>query len=203
MHLVFRTAPMSSAGPVAVALEELQVPHERVVLDLAKGDQRKPEHLALNPNGKVPTLVVDGTPMFEALAILQWLGDRFGVERGMWPAATSAARIEALSWTTWSYVTYGAVIQRLVQTSGRMPQLTSEVHAQAAKTDARHLLDLLEGRLAKAPYLLGQELSLADLVVACVVGYGGYCGASYDQHPRIKAWIARCEERPSMRQRNG
>ena len=40
-------------------------------------------------NGKVPTLVVDGTPMFEALAIIQWLGDRYGVQQGLWPAANS------------------------------------------------------------------------------------------------------------------
>ncbi|MBA3545057.1 MAG: glutathione S-transferase family protein [Nannocystis sp.] len=203
MHLVFRTAPMSSAGPVAVLLEELQIPHEKIVLDLARGDQKSPEHLALNPNGKVPTLVVEGTPLFEALAILQWIGDRFGVEKGLWPAPDAPARLEALSWTTWSYMTYGAVIQRLVQTGGRIPELTSEVHHTAAKTDAQLLLGILAGRLAKAPFLLGAELSLADLIVACVVGYGSHCDASYEGHAHVSAWMARCQARPSMQSANG
>src|SRR3954469_24977510 len=101
MSMVFYAAPQSSSSPVACALQELGVPHERVNLNLAAGEQRKPEYLALNPNGKVPLLVVDGTPMFEALAILQWLGDRYGVEKKLWPAADSPARLEALSWTTW------------------------------------------------------------------------------------------------------
>ncbi|MFZ4380662.1 MAG: glutathione S-transferase family protein, partial [Sandarakinorhabdus sp.] len=48
--------------------------------------QHAPDYLALNPNGKVPTLTVDGAPMFEALAIQLWLGHTYGVERGLWPA---------------------------------------------------------------------------------------------------------------------
>lgn len=95
MSIVFYTATWSSAAPVAYALAELGVPHEQVTLDLEAGDQRKPEFLALNPNGKVPTLVVDGTPMFEGLAIVLWLGDRYGVERGQWPHADAPARFEA------------------------------------------------------------------------------------------------------------
>lgn len=204
MSIVFRTAPYSSAGPVAVLLDELQVPHESVVLDLSKGDQKKAEHLALNPNGKVPTLVVDGTPMFEALAIMQWLGDRYGVDKGMWPKADSPARLQALSWTTWGYVTYGAMIQRLVQTgTDRFPELKSEIHAQAARNDAKQLLDVLETQLQKAPFLLGEEISNADLILACVLGYGAYVGASFENHARISAWMQRVGERPSMKNQNG
>lgn len=203
MSIVFRTAPYSSAGPVAVVLAELEVPHERVVLDLAKGDQKKPEHLALNPNGKVPTLVVDGTPMFEALAIMQWLGDRYGVQRGMWPSADSPARLRALSWTTWGYVTYGGALQRLVQTgTDRYPELKSEVHAAAARKELNHLLDVLETELKKAPFLLGETVSIADLILACVLGYGAYCGASFDGHAAIVAWMKRVGDRPSMQSQN-
>jgi glutathione S-transferase len=95
MSITFYAAPQSSASPVACALRELAVPHERINLNLAAGDQRKPEYLALNPNGKVPLLVVNGTPMFEAIAIMQWLGDKYGVEKGLWPSADSPARLEA------------------------------------------------------------------------------------------------------------
>ncbi|MCZ7680292.1 MAG: glutathione S-transferase family protein [Sandaracinaceae bacterium] len=201
MTIVFYAARMSSATPVASALNELGVPHERVEMDLARGDQRSPEHLARNPNGKVPTLVVDGTPMFEALAIMQWLGDRYGVESGLWPAADAAARLTALSWTTWAYVTYGAAIYRAnLASSERAPaELKSEAHAAQARRDLSDLLGILDGWLAARAWVLGESFSLADLIVGSVVAYGTYCGAPVDDHPRVKDWLARVSARPSMR----
>jgi GST-like protein len=200
MSITLFHAKMSSAGPVAMALRELEVPHEKINVDLAAGEQRKPELLALNPNGKVPTLVVDGTPMFEALAINQWLGDRYGVAKGMWPAADSPARLEALSWTTWAYVTYGAAIQRLNAASS--PRVPAEQHnaaaAAAARKELSDLLGVLEGRLAKRPYVLGETFTLADLIVASVVTYSTYCGVSVDAHPQVKAWLGRFAARPSF-----
>src|SRR5690606_22457152 len=141
MSIVFYAAPMSSATPVSWAIAELEVPHERVTLNLAAGDTRKPEFLRLNPNGKVPTLVVDGTPMFEALAIMTWLGDRYGVARGLWPAADSPARLEALSWSTWAYVSYGAVVNRLAYASSERidSSLRSEGQAKIARDELQTL----------------------------------------------------------------
>src|SRR5262245_39865334 len=107
MSIIFYAASFSSALPVACVLNELEVPHERVTLDLAAMQQKRPEFLKLNPNGKVPTLVADGTPMFEALAICHWLADRYGVARKLWPAADAPERMTALAWTTWAYATYG------------------------------------------------------------------------------------------------
>src|SRR5690606_33585546 len=178
MSIVFYAAPMSSATPVAWALAELDVPHERVPVDLAAGDQRKPEFLKLNPNGKVPTLVVDGTPLFEALAIMTWLGDRYGVERGVWPPADAPARLEALSWSTWGYVSYGSAVQRLTYaTSERIDDdLRSEGQAKLARVDLDALLKVLDGRLAATRYLLGYSFTLTDLSVASVVWYGTLVG---------------------------
>jgi len=102
MSLVFYWHPTSSASPVASALAELEVPHERVLIDIRGGEQRTPEYLAINPNGQVPCLVVDGTPMFEGLAILLWLGGRYGVDRGLWPSYGTPAQLQALSWSSWA-----------------------------------------------------------------------------------------------------
>jgi GST-like protein len=191
---------MSSATPVVHALAELGVPYELVPVDLAAGDQRRPAFLALNPNGKVPTLIVDGTPMFEALAIMQWLGDRFGVERGLWPAFDAPARFEALSWTTWAYVTYGAALSRLILASSeRVPaELHHQGQAEHVRKELEQLLGVLDARLAARTYLLGDSYSLADHVVASVVTYGTYCGVGVDAWPHVSAWIARFSNRPSF-----
>lgn len=148
MSIVLYWHPMSSATPIACALTELGVPHERIKIDIRTGEQRRPDYLALNPNGKVPTLTVDGAPMFEALAIHLWLGHRFGVERGLWPAGGTPKALQALSWCTWSYVTYGALVGRLhVATQGE-EVWRNTAQAEAVLRQLSDLLALLNARLA-------------------------------------------------------
>jgi GST-like protein len=197
MSIVFYCAPWSSASPVASALAELGVPHERVTFDLAKGDQKKPEFLALNPNGKVPTLVVDGAPMFEALAIMTWLGERFGVEKKLWPKAGTPEHLQALSWSTWSYVSYvGALGLLAAATSDRFSkEMHNPAQAAYARTNLKGMLDVLEARLTQHQHLLGQSYSLADLIVASVIGYGVHVGQPVDAHPRVKAWLEAFQKR--------
>lgn len=197
MSLVFYWHPMSSATPVACALAELAVPHERVEIDIRNGEQRTPEYLAINPNGKVPCLVVDGTPLFEGLAILQWLGAEHGVARGLWPKDGTPARLQALSWTTWAYVSYAALLSRLWLAT-REEALQNHAHAAAALAGVNALLDILEQRLSGHAWMLGRDYSLVDLVVGSVVGYGVYFGADVEAHPQVKAWLTALQARPAM-----
>jgi glutathione S-transferase len=201
MSLKLYAAPMSSATPVVCAIAELDVPCEIVMLDLKAGEQKKPDYLALNPNGVVPTLVVDGAPLFEAVAIMQWLGDRYGVERGLWPAAGSAERFAALSWTTWAYVSYGALIN--VLNFAQSPMADARLHHPPLAQEALQRLDAhlstLENRLTRRAHLLGEKYSLADLIVACVVTYSTYCGVRVDPHTRIREWLQRFYSRPAYR----
>ena len=197
MSLVFYWHPMSSATPIACVLAELAVPHERVRIDIRAGEQRTADYLAINPNGKVPCLVVDGTPMFEALAIHLWLGEHFGVAKGLWPHDGTPARLEAMSWCTWAYVTYGAVIGRVwLATSD--DALRDADHAAAAIRTATALLDLLQARLSQQPWMVGEAYSLVDLVVGQVVGYGTYLGAAVEAHPAVAAWLQQVQARPAM-----
>jgi glutathione S-transferase len=200
MEITFYSAPMSSALPVGSTLRELEVPHRRVEIDLASGEQRSPEFLARNPNGKVPTLVVDGTPMFEALAIMQWLGDRFGVESGLWPAADSPARLGALSWTTWAYVTFGSAVTRfyLASASSAPETLRSTAAAEHSRAELQQLLGVLEGQLTRSAHVASTDFSLVDLVVGSVVMWSEMVGVVTKDHPHVSAWIDRCKARPSI-----
>jgi glutathione S-transferase len=199
MALIFFYAPMSSATPVAWALSELAVPHEGVKLDLKQNEQRQPAFLKLNPNGKVPTLVVDGTPMFEAVAIMQWLGERYGVSKQLWPAAEDPARLQALSWTTWAYVSLGNTLRGLfTATSAQVdPSFHNAPQAEHYRKEAASLLAILDERLAQQPFLLSAQFSLADLIVASVVGWAAMNNVSLSEHARVRSWLARCQERPS------
>ena len=200
-NLTLYAAPMSSATPVLTAVAELGIDCEIVMLDLAAGEQKRPEYLKLNPNGWVPTLVVDGTPMFEAAAIMQWLGDRYGVARGLWPAADAPGRLAAASWTTWAYVSYGALVNLL--NFAQSPQVDEALHHPPLAAEARRrlaaLLDTLEARLGERAWLLGDDYSLADLIVASVVLYSTLCGVSVEAHPKIGAWLRQFQARESVR----
>lgn len=198
MSIVLYWYPMSSATPIACALAELGVPHERIKIDILAGEQRQADYLALNPNGKVPTLTVDDAPMFEALAIHLWLGHRFGVERGLWPAAGTPEALQALSWCAWAYVTYGAVLVRLQVATKGEESLRSATHAEAAMRGLNDLLSVLDARLAARPWMLGADYSLVDLVVGSVMGYSVYLGAPVQAHPHVQAWLARVQSRPAM-----
>jgi glutathione S-transferase len=199
MSIVFYGHPMSSASPVAAALAELGVPHERVKIDIRTGEQHRPDFLALNPNGKVPTITVDGAPMFEALAIQLWLGEQYGVERGLWPAAGTPERLQAMSWCAWAYVTYGAVLVRLQVATQGDEGLRSEAHAAAARDGLDQLLAILDRRLARQPWMLGSDYSLADLLVGSVLGYSVYLGAPVPAHAHVQAWLAKVQARPALR----
>ncbi len=198
MSIVLYWHPMSSATPVACALAELDVPHERIKIDIRTGEQRRPEFLALNPNGKVPTLTVEGAPMFETLAIQLWLGEQYGVARGLWPAAGTPERLQAMSWCAWAYVTFGAVLVRLVVATQGDAALRHETHAAAARDGLDQLLGLLDARLAGQPWMLSAGYSLVDLVVGSVIGYSAYMGAPVASHPHVQAWLAKVQARPAM-----
>ena len=87
--------PTSNGQKISMALEEMGLPYELVPVDTRKGDQHKPEFLAINPNAKVPAIVDEGTPIFDSNAILLYLAEKTGKFLG--PKA-GPKRGELLSW---------------------------------------------------------------------------------------------------------
>lgn len=198
MSIVLYGHPMSSASPVASLLAELDIPHEKVKVDIRAGEQRRPEYLSLNPNGKVPTLTVNGAPMFEALAIMLWLSERYGFEQKLWPRSGTPEHMQAMSWCVWAYVTYGSVLVRLQVATKGDAALRHEGHAAAATKELDQLLGILNARLATQPWMLGNEYSLVDLIVGAVLGYSVYLGAPVSSHSHVQDWLNAVQARPAM-----
>jgi glutathione S-transferase len=90
-------APGSSSFAVHIALQEIGVPFEGRPMSFKNNDMRAPDYLALNPEGKVPTLVIDGRPLTEVAAILYYLAKRFP-DAGLLPRDDIEADAQALSW---------------------------------------------------------------------------------------------------------
>jgi glutathione S-transferase len=199
MSLTFYYHPFSTAALTMWELIELGIPHEKVKLDLSpeKREQRKPEFLAINPNGKVPVIVDNGTVIFESAAITLYLGEQYGVAKGLFPEA-GAKRGEAMKWTVWTNVTLGEAFGRWWRnTSDRMPaEQRNAATAAEAKKETEGYLRILDDALAGKDYLLG-TFTLVDIHVASFIDYFGMCGQDLAPYKNITAWRARTESRPS------
>jgi len=201
MSITFYYAPMSSATRVFWALEELGLPYEKVKVDLAAGEHREPGYLAINPHGKVPALVVDGVPMFESLAMLLFLGERFGVARNLWLPHEHPEYPTALSWMTWGTVTFSTnVFRYLLNTSERFPK---EAHnaaaAESARKDVLANLAALEAHLEGREYMVAERFTLVDLSIASFVPFMARSGvADLGAYPNIGRWTGHCTSRPDL-----
>jgi glutathione S-transferase len=90
-------APGSSSMAIHIALHEIGVPFEATPMSFKQGDLRSPDYLKLNPEGKVPTLVIDGRPLTEVAAILFYLA-RCYPDAGLLPRDDPEAEARAISW---------------------------------------------------------------------------------------------------------
>ena len=95
--LTLYLSPGSSAMATHIALHEIGVPFEAKPLSFAKREQHAPEYLAINPEGKVPTLLIDGQKLTEVAATLYYLAKRYP-EAGLWPQGGLEAEAQAISW---------------------------------------------------------------------------------------------------------
>jgi glutathione S-transferase len=198
MSLTFYLAPMSTATITELVLEELGVPFERVTLDLKKGDTRKPDFIKLNPNAKVPVLVHDGTVMWESAALTLYLGEAFGVDRKLYPAA-GPRRGEAMKWIVWTNVTLGDAVGRWARNTQKwVPVEQHNAKAgEAAKAETVECLKTLDGALEGRAFLLGADYSLADTHVNSFVDWIRHMGVDFSTYDNLNAWSNRCAARPA------
>jgi len=192
--------PQSSAAAARWALEELGLSYEYVKLDNAKREHRSPEYLAINPNGKVPTLVDGADAYFESLAILLHLAERYGRELGLWPS-DGALRADALSFAVWGTAELRLYMMQYVYHGldspvSYAPKDRSQAAAEYNGNEYRRVLDVLEARLAGREFLLG-AFSLSDIPAASALLFGKALGASLEGRRNVEAWLERCRTRPA------
>lgn len=197
MSLTFYYAPMSTAGITAIVLEELGVPCERVKLDIRAGDTRKPEFQRLNPNGKVPLIVHDGTPIWESAAITMYLGETYGVEKGIYPRP-GPKRGEVMRWIVWGNVTLADAVSRWLRntTEWTPPEQHNPKAGEAGKADMQNCLRILNEALAGKQFLAG-EYTLADTHVHSLTDWLRHMNVDFAAYPDVTAWGQRCSARPA------
>jgi glutathione S-transferase len=203
MSMTYYYAPMSTAVRTTWAIDELGVPCERVAVDIAKKETKSERFLALNPNGQVPVLVVDGLAIFESTAILIYLAETYGVDKGLY-APAGLKRAEMLRWIVWANVgLHGAIHRWALNTASYIP---AEQHnakaAEAAKADITRATGVLEGALAGKSYLVDDRFSFADLAASSYFGWLKFMGYDTTPFENVEAWVGRCLGRPAALKSN-
>ena len=203
MGIKFYWAPYSTAGVTVAVLAELE--HggkplaERVKVDFSKKETRTPEFLAnVNPNGLVPALVVDGTAIWESAAITIYLGETYGVGKGVFPES-GVKRGEALKWIVWTNVSLATHAGRLGESihCDDKEDAVKKANGDAAKKGLDHALGVLDGALADREYLTG-EYSLADTHIWSLMSWLTMLKVDVDKFANVKAWRERVGSRPGL-----
>ena len=195
--------PSSSGTRIAWALEELGLPYEYIELDAKKLEHRTPQYLAISPHGKVPGLSDGELTFFESGAIVLYLGDKYGVEKRLWPAGVDQARADAVCWTVWAMTELGNYMMQYLYHGldtpfSYKPEDRSKACAEYNRSQFTRGLDALQVRLKNREYLL-DAFSLVDIPAASWLSLGTMLGIKLDSHPRVSDWLARCVERPACR----
>lgn len=191
----------SRAGRCLWMLEELGVPYELVQTSFV-GDVQKPEYLALNPNGRVPTLVDDdGTVLWESMAINLYLADRYD---GGFRPKSAPERGHAVQWSFWVMTEIEpGLIDAFVHRAMRPEAQRDARIADAGEQKLARPLRVLDGELARRPFLLGERFTVADLNVASVLGIAPIARVDLSGHPNLQRWLGTCTSRPAAKKAFG
>jgi glutathione S-transferase len=164
-------------------------------VDILAGDTRTPEFLAMNPNGKIPLLVLpDGRCLAESNAILCFLADGSEYFRG--DAFARAAVLQWLFFEQYSHEPYIATSRFIIQYLGSPPDRQTELEQK--KQGGYKALGVLEQQLEKSDYLTGNELSIADVALFAYTHVAAEGDFDLGNFPAIGAWIERIRMRPNF-----
>ena len=193
-------APGSSAFAPLIALEELGVAYDVHRLDLAAGEQRRPEYLKVNPRGRVPTLSVDGEPVTEVLAILTYLAQAYPHSE-LLPLADPLKLAHAYEVMSWFASTVHVAFSQIARPE-RFADDDSIKAALATPGEARFHRTLSDiERLAQGPglWLLGETFSAVDAYALVIWRWAERRQIDTAVYPAWSAKAARALTRPSVK----
>ena len=186
---------------VCAVARYLNSPVEYRRIDLGEGEQRTPQFLAINPNGKVPVLEDGGLKLWEANAIMAYLAKAAGSE--LWPNDT-AGQIDLLRWLSWNSEHFtrhagSLYFQHLIKP--RFLQQAPDAKAVEEATGFfKQFAQVLDDHLRQRRYLLGDRLTIADFAVAVTLPYAQEAKIPVAGFSAIARWHDRLTELPAWRQ---
>ena len=180
-----------SCRRVSAVIEHLGIKVDTIFVDLLAGTNRKPEFLAINPNGMVPALVDGDVVLWEASAIMIYLCERAG-DNMLWPEG--AARYDVLRWMFWAaeHFRQPAPIYFEERLAAKfMGTLANEERITEADRRIAQFAPILDAHLEDRSYVVGEHVTLADFDLAAPLSQMSRTGVPYHNYPNIMKWYQR------------
>ncbi|MEQ9744337.1 GSH-dependent disulfide bond oxidoreductase [Pectobacterium actinidiae] len=192
-------APTPNGHKITLFLEEANLPYQLHRVNISKGEQFKPEFLAISPNNKIPAIVdtqpAEGdTPisLFESGAILLYLAEKHGVLL----STSLRERTATLQWLFWQVAGFGPMLGQNHHFNHYAPQPVPYA-IERYQQETQRLYRVLDKHLQDSPWLAGENYSIADIATyPWVVSYARQ-RVDLDDYPAVKAWYTCISERPA------
>ena len=188
---------------VSIMLEEVGLPYRVVPVDIGRDEQFRPGFLAVAPNNKIPAIVDDETEagevsLFESGAILIYLAEKTG---RLLPQATRA-RAATLSWLNWQMGGLGPMLGQLGFFAVRSEE-KAPLAIERFTTECDRLLRVMDKRLGEAPFLAGEDYTIADIAsypwtAAAAAMLAEPLAKTLGEVGHVQDWLARVGERPAV-----
>lgn len=188
------TAPTPNGYKASIALEELEVPYELKVVDLASGAQKEPWFLAINPNGRIPAIVDRGNgdfAVFESGAIMIYLAERAG---RLLPT-DEKGRSRVLQWLMFQMGGLGPMMGQANVFTRYFPEQIPAV-IERYRRESRRLLEVLDTRLADNEWLAG-DYSIADIANFAWARIHEWPGVGVEGLDHLQRWMKAIDARPA------
>ena len=205
-RLQLYSLPTPNGVKVSIMLEETGLPYEPHLVDFGKDDQKTPEFLSLNPNGKIPAILDPDGPggkplgLFESGAILQYLAEKTGK---LLPD-DAARRYETIQWVHFQIGGIGPMFGQVGyfhKFAGK--EIADKRPLERYVAESKRLLEVMETRLAGRQWIMDDDYTIADIAsLGWVRNLIGFYGAGelveFDTFKDVGAWLARGLARPAV-----
>ncbi len=189
------TAPTPNGWKASIALEEMGLPYKVKVVNIMSGDQKKPDYLKINPNGRIPTIVDKDNgdfSVFESGAILIYLAEK----TGKFLPTDSKKKSQVIQWIMFQMGGIGPMQGQanvfFRYWDKKIPEVIDRYHKET-----KRLYGVLETRLEGREWLC-DDYTIADMANFTWVHIHSWAGVSIDDLPNVKAWVARMRARPAV-----
>ncbi|MCF8155206.1 MAG: glutathione S-transferase N-terminal domain-containing protein [Rhodoferax sp.] len=189
------TAATPNGHKVSIALEELALPYTLKVLDLAKGEQKTPEFLAICPNGRIPAIVdrdEDNFAVFESGACLIYLAEK----SGQLMPADAKGRSRVLQWLMFQMGGIGPMMGQANVFYRYFPEKIQPA-IDRYQGESKRLFRVLDGHLKDHEFLAG-DYSIADIANWAWVRTHKWSGVDVDDLPHLQRWLELIRARPAV-----
>lgn len=178
---------------VQLFLSLLKLPFEYVAVNMAAGQHRTPEYLAMNPLGEVPVLRDGEVVLADSTAILVYLALKYD-SSGQWLPREPVAAAKVQQWLSHASgkIAYGPAAARMVKVFGAPLD-----HERATQIAAR-ILGVLDGELKERRFALGDHPSIADIAAFSYIEHAPEGSVSLLPYPNVRAWLKRVRELPGF-----